>query len=154
MFSCFSLIVRLKQPERSLKMEENIQIVQDSYNKFADGDVAGILANCSEDVAWETPEIENAPFSGKRRGHSGVGEFFAQLDASEEFSRFEPMEFIAQNNRVVVLGKSAVTVRETGNSYESDWVHIFKIEDGKITDFLEFFDNAAAARAHQKATNA
>ena len=131
-------------------MENNVQIVQDAYNKFGAGDIAGLLANCSEDINWKTPEIENATFSGERRGHAEVGEFFAELDAEEEFSNFEPLEFIAQGDRVVVLGKLAVTVRETGKSYESDWVHIFTVKDGKITDFLEFFDNAAANRAYQK----
>lgn len=135
-------------------MENNIEIVQDAYNKFGTGDIAGLLENCSEDINWQTPEIENAAFTGKRRGHAEVGEFFAQLDAAEEFSKFEPTEFIAQGDRVVVLGKSAVTVRETGKSYETDWVHVFSVKDGKITGFLEFFDNAAANRAHQKATSA
>ncbi len=135
-------------------MEENVQIVQDCYNKFGEGDVAGILANCAEDVSWDTPEIENADFGGKRQGHDAVGEFFSQMSAAEETTKFEPTEFIAQGDRVVALGKYGATVRATGRSYESDWVHVFTVKDGKITSFHEFFDNALASRAFQKATNA
>jgi uncharacterized protein len=135
-------------------MEENIQIVQDCYNKFADGDIEGILANCSEDVDWDTPEIENASFGGRRQGHAGVSEFFAGMSAEEEVTKFEPREFIAQGDRVVALGTYAATVKETGRDYESDWVHVFTVRDGKIASFQEFFDNAAATRAFQRATNA
>lgn len=135
-------------------MEENVQVVKDSYDKFGNGDVEGILANCAEDVAWDTPEIENASFGGKRQGRDQVGDFSAQLDAAEETTKFEPTEFIAQGDRVVVLGKYGATVRETGRSYESDWVHVFTVKDGKITSFQEFFDNALASRAFQKSTTA
>ena len=135
-------------------MEDNVKIVQDCYNKFGEGNVAGILANCTEDIAWNTPEIENASFGGRRQGHAEVGEFFSRMAAEEEVTKFEPKEFIAQGDRVVALGTYGATVRETGRSYESDWVHVFTVRDGKITSFDEYFDNAAANRAFQKATTA
>ena len=135
-------------------MENNVQIVQECYKKFGEGDVAGILATCAEDVAWETPEIENATFGGRRSGHAGASEFFSRMAAEEETTKFEPKEFIAQGDRVVALGTYGATARETGRSYETEWVHVFTVKDGKITSFQEFFDNALASRAFQKATNA
>jgi len=135
-------------------MENNVQVVQDAYGKFTSGDIEGLLGILSEDVHWQTPEIENAPFGGTRRGLDGVGEFFALLAESEETTRFEPTEFITQGDRVVVLGKYGATVKETGRSYESDWVHVFTVRDGKILNFVEFFDNALASRAFQKAVTA
>ena len=132
----------------------NLQIVQDAYANFGSGDIAGLLSHLSADVKWRVPEIENASFAGARRGQEAVGEFFASLVAEEDITLFEPNEFISEGDKVVVLGKSAATVRATGRSYETDWVHIFTVNDGKITSFHEFFDNAAATRAYQKATNA
>ena len=135
-------------------MENNVQIVQDCYNKFGEGDIAGILAKCTDNVDWIMPEIENASFGGQRRGRDAVSEFFSRMDAEEEVLTFEPKEFIAQGDRVVALGKYAAQVRATGNTYESDWVHVFTVKDGKIASFQEFFDNAAATRAFQKAATA
>lgn len=135
-------------------MENNIQIIQDAYGKFTGGDIAGLLDLLSENVQWITPEIENAPFAGTRSGLGEVSEFFLLLDESEETTRFEPTEFIAQGDRVVALGKYGATVKETGRSYETDWVHVFTVKDGKISSFVEFFDNALASRAFQKATTA
>jgi len=130
--------------------ETNTKIVQDAYAKFAAQDIPGLLELCSENIEWEVPEVENASWAGKRNGVKAVGEFFSQLGESETFARFEPLEFVAQNDKVVVLGESDTTVNATGNSYQTEWVHVFHITDGKIAGFQEFFDNAAATRAFQK----
>lgn len=126
------------------------EIAQAAYAKFGSGDIAGLLTLLSDDVHWQTPDIEGAEFSGKRRGRQAVGEFFATLVSEEEITSFEPLEFLEDEDKVVVLGTSASTVRETGKSYHTEWVHIFTIIDGKIVSFVEFFDNAAATRAFEK----
>lgn len=132
----------------------NTQIVQQGYEKFGSGDIEGLLGLFADNIRWTVPEIENAPFSGSREGRAKVGEFFSELTAAEDITRFEPLEFIAQNDKVVVLGESAATVKSTGRSYETDWVHVFTLHDGKVIEFTEFFDNAAATRAFAKAATA
>jgi ketosteroid isomerase-like protein len=132
----------------------NIEIVKNGYEKFGSGDIPGLLSLFTDDIDWETPHVENAPFAGNRLGLSEVAEFFKLLDESEDIAYFEPTEFIAQGDRVVVLGRSKATVKSTGRSYETDWVHIFTIHEGKVTNFHEFFDNAAATRAFQKTASA
>lgn len=134
--------------------DSNLQVVQSGYEKFGSGDINGLLSLFDEDIKWTVPEIENAPFGGSRVGREAVGQFFSQLDEAEDITEFSPTEFIAQGDRVVVLGRSTSTVRSTGNTYSTDWVHVFRLEDGKVTEFLEFFDNAAATRAFQKAATA
>jgi ketosteroid isomerase-like protein len=128
----------------------NTDIVQAGYEKFGSGDIAGLLDLFADDISWETPAVENAPHAGKREGRDAVAAFFRLLSENEQITRFEPLEFIAQNDKVVVLGESAITVNATGNSYETPWVHIFTLHDGKVIEFQEFFDNAAATRAFQK----
>ena len=128
----------------------NTEIVQNAYGKFGSGDIPGLLSLLTDDIDWETPHVENAPFTGNRLGLKEVAEFFQLLNESEDFAYFEPTEFIAQGDKVVVLGRSKATVKSTDRSYETDWVHIFTVNDGKITHFHEFFDSAAATRAFQK----
>jgi ketosteroid isomerase-like protein len=79
-----------------------------------------------------------------------VAEFFKQLAEAEDFSHFAPNEFIAEGDRVIALGSSTATIKETGKTFKTDWVHVFTVKNGKITNFTEFFDNAAANRAYQK----
>lgn len=137
-----------------MSIEKNTQIVQEGYEKFGSGDIPGLLERFADDIQWTTPTVENAPFTGRRSGLEAVTEFFQLLNEAEEFSRFEPLEFVAQDDKVVVHGEFATTVKATGRSYESEWVHLFTLKDGKITNFLEFFDTAAANQAFQKATTA
>ena len=128
----------------------NTEIVQSAYECFGKGDIPGLITKLSDDIEWSVPEIENAAFAGSRTGKDAVGEFFTQLVEAEDMTRFEPLEFIAEGDKVVVLGESEATVRSTGKSYQTDWVHVFHVHDGKIKEFQEFFDNAAATRAFQK----
>jgi len=133
---------------------ENTKLVQLGYEKFGTGDIEGLIELFSDDIRWTTPLIEGASHSGARRGKDDVAEFFQLLSESEDFERFEPLEFVAQNDKVVVLGESSSLIKSTGRNFESSWVHIFHVRDGKISEFLEFFDNVAATKAYQKAANA
>jgi ketosteroid isomerase-like protein len=127
----------------------NTDIVKKGYECFGSGDIEGLLALYSDDISWETPRVDNAAYSGARRGKEAVHEFFGMLAESETFTQFEPTEFIAEGNKVVVLGSFEVTVTATGKSYSSDWVHVMTVEDGVVTAFREYFDTAAANQAHQ-----
>jgi len=132
------------------EIKVNTDIVQSGYEKFGTGDVEGLLELFADNILWQVPEIENAPFTGTREGKQAVGEFFKLLAENEKFDRFEPLEFIAQNDKVVVIGEVAATVTSTGRSYESQWVHVFNLVDVEITTFQEFFDTATVAKAFQK----
>jgi len=134
--------------------QENTKLVQKTYKLFKSGDIETLLNMYSDDVSWETPKVENAPFGGKISGRKSVGEFFSQLDDAEENLKLETTEFIAQGDKVVVLGNFAWRIKSTNKEYASDFAHIVTVADGKITGFYEFFDNAAAGRVYTAANAA
>jgi uncharacterized protein len=127
----------------------NTDIVRKAYECFGKGDIDGLLALYSEDIKWTTPKIDNAVYSGSRKGKEALAEFFDKLGDSEDFSNFEPKEFIAEGDKVVVIGEFAATVKATGNTYSAEWVHVSTVKDGKIAEFQEYFDTAEANKAHQ-----
>ncbi|MEZ5346476.1 MAG: nuclear transport factor 2 family protein [Pyrinomonadaceae bacterium] len=135
-------------------MSENAEIVKQAYGHFGSGNIDGLIGLMADDINWTTPEVKGSQMDSVINGSAKVREFFGKLSSSEEFTAFEPREFISEGNKVVVLGFSAGRVIETGRTFESDWVHIFTIENGRITGFHEFFDNAAVERAYQKAETA
>ena len=134
--------------------QENTELVKKAYGNFKTGDIQGLLNLLSEDVTWQLPEIENAPFSGRRQGRAQVAEFFTSLANDQDTLQFEPREFIAQNDKVVALGTYSWRVKTTGREYGGEWAHVFTIRDGKVTGFNEYMDTAAATAAHQKAASA
>ncbi|MEQ1763543.1 MAG: nuclear transport factor 2 family protein [Pyrinomonadaceae bacterium] len=127
----------------------NTEIVKKGYECFGSGDIEGLLELYSDDISWETPKVDNAAYSGARQGKEAVLEFFGMLAESETFTKFEPTEFIAEGDRVVVLGKFEANVKATGKTFATDWVHVMTVKDGKVTAFREHFDTAAANQAHQ-----
>jgi uncharacterized protein len=129
--------------------QENAELVQQGYKHFKNGDIQGLLGLLSEDVEWTQPEIEGVPFSGTRRGPERVGEFFSQVFDTEEPLHFEPREFVAQGEKVVALGDYAWRVKSTGREYESDFVHVFTVRDGKVAKYQEFMDTAVVGAAYR-----
>ena len=128
---------------------ENTQLVKQGYQHFKNGDIQGLLGLLSEDVEWTQFEIEGVPFSGTRRGPERVGEFFSQVFDTEEPLQFEPREFVAQGDKVVALGHHAWRVKSTGREYETDFVHVFTVRDGKVAKYQEFMDTAVVGAAYR-----
>jgi uncharacterized protein len=128
---------------------ENTEIVQKAYEAFGRGDVTTIMEMIDEDVEWILPgDMEMSPnILGRRRGKEVVRQWFGQLAVDMEFEEFTPMEFIAQNDKVAVMGHSRTRVKATGKVAESDWMQVFTIKDGKVIRFQEYFDTYARAMA-------
>lgn len=132
--------------------QESVRVVKEAYGAFQRADIPGLLGTLADDVEWWTPGApEQIPYAGRRRGRGEVGEFFARLSESEEITHFEPQEFIAQGERVVVLGNYRGRTRRAGRDYDLDWLHVFTVRGGRVASFREYVDTAALAEAHRAA---
>jgi hypothetical protein len=128
----------------------NVQVVEQLYTAFGGGDVAGILGVLSEDVDWLfVGRPEDVPFAGPRHGHQQMIEFFTIVGQTADVLAFGPSEIIAFDDKVLVLGHERVRVRATDKIFETDWAHLFTIEDGKIVRLREFYDTATIAEAYR-----
>lgn len=135
--------------------EKNVQLTKGAYAAFKRGDIAGLLNTLADDVGWFLPGPKDIiPVLGQRRGRQQVAEFFSKLAELQESEQFEPREFIAQGDTVVVLGHYRWRVKSTKRVFESDWAHVFTIRNGKITNFHEYFDTDAAVAAYRAAQTA
>jgi uncharacterized protein len=128
----------------------NVTLVKSLYAAFGKGDTATIVAAVAPDVDWEpVGRASDFPTLGPRKGPAAVQEFFGLVGSNLTFSEFSPKEFYAVGDKVFVLGRYAMTVKKTGKSMASDWVHIFTVAGGKVTIFREFLDTARAAEAYR-----
>lgn len=118
-------------------------IVQQAYEAFGRGDVAGVLKLVAEQVDWEFVGSPNLPYAGRRRNHKEVADFFAAVARADDIHGFEPQEFIEAGEHVTVLGWESSTARETGKAFQTPWVHVFTVKDGKVTRWRGFFNTAA-----------
>ncbi len=74
-----------------------------------------------------------------------MADFFQKLDANVGIEAFEPLEFVAEADRVLVIGWSRGRVKSTGCMFDNRWVIAFSFRDGKITNFEEYADTQALA---------
>jgi ketosteroid isomerase-like protein len=122
-----------------------VEVVQSAYASFQRGDIASVLARCSNDVTWFLPGDPGVvPVAGLRDGVSEVAEFFSTLAETQDAERFEPREFISQGEKVIALGEYRWRVKKTGKVFTSDFAHVFTVRDGMVVGFPEYYDTAAA----------
>ncbi len=134
--------------------EQNTSIVQQAYAKFKNNDIESLLDLMSDAVEWELPEVAGVPVAGRRQGRAAVAEFFRQLAETQSLVNFEPMEFVAQGDKVIVLGSYTWQIKANRGQFTCDWAHVFTVRNGRIFRFQEYTDTAAVARAYHYAAAA
>lgn len=129
--------------------QENKQLVMQGYQKFLNKDINGLLELFTDDIEWIGAKAEELPFAGDYHGKNEVVQYFTQLEQAQEAQMYEPRDFIAEGDKVVVTGQSRWTVKSTGQTYDNPWVHVFTLRDGKVARFVQYNDTAAAAKAYR-----
>ena len=123
--------------------QQNVDIVKRGYECFGKGDLDGLIQLMSENVEWSSPGPADLPTAGHRQGHDQVRQFFGTLNELYVFEQFDPQQFVAQGDTVVVLGIDRVVVKATGKAVEAAWAHAFTVRNGTIVRFQEYVDTAA-----------
>ena len=131
-----------------MSAQQNIQIVKDAYAAFGRGDIQGLVALFAEDIEWISPG-EGLPLAGTHRGLARVEGFFQRVSEMLEISFLEPREFVAQGDRVLVVGFSRGRVKATNRAFENNWVIAFTVRNGKVTNVREYIDTLALAQGFE-----
>ena len=128
-----------------MSIEKNIQTVRDFFAAIGRGDKEALVALVAEDIEWIIPG-KDWPLAGTRHGHAGLADLLETASASIETST-EPREFVAQGDRVFVVGFATGKIKATNKTFEDDWIFAITVRDGKLTRIREYIDTQALARA-------
>jgi uncharacterized protein len=120
-----------------------LDVVQQAYAAFGQGDIPTLLKLITDEVDWECVAPKTLPYAGRRRTPQEVANFFESLPQADDIHAFEPREFIEAGEHVTVLGWEKTTAIDTKKLFETEWVHVFTVKSGKITRWRGFFDTAA-----------
>ena len=131
-----------------MSSEKNIQTVKDFFAAIGRGDKERLLALVAEDIEWIIPG-EDWPLAGTRRGHAGLADLLETASKSIETST-EPREFIAQGDKVLVIGFAKGKIKATNKAFEDHFVFAITVQNGKVTNIREYIDTQALARASQR----
>jgi len=106
-------------------------------NIIADDVTLGSLAEGSPQV----------PFTARRTSKAGVRAYLDDLMRDWEMISHAMDDFIAQNDRVAVVGRAVWRHKGTGKVADTRKVDIWRFHDGKAVDFEEYYDTAGLIAA-------
>jgi uncharacterized protein len=131
-----------------MSIEENVQIVKDFFAAVGSYNKQDLLALVAEDVEWIVPG-EDWPLAGTHRGHAGLAAVLQNASEEVEMTYPKPPEFVAQEDRVLVIGVATGKIKATNKPFKDDWVFDITVRDRKLTKIREYIDTQALARAAQ-----
>jgi ketosteroid isomerase-like protein len=135
-----------------MSTQENVQIVKDLFAAMGRGDERGLLALSAEDIEWIVPG-EDWPLAGTHRGHAGLADLLRKASEMVEISYPKPPEFVAQGDRVLVVGFAKGRIKATNRTFEDNWVFDITVRNGKVATNREYIDTQALARASEMAAS-
>ena len=116
-----------------MSIEKNVEIVKNFLAALGRRDKQGLLALSAEDIEWIIPG-EDWPLAGTHRGHAGLEDLLQKANETVETSYPEPPEFIAQGDRVLVVGFATGKIKATNRTFEDHWVFDITVRNGKVTN--------------------
>ena len=131
-----------------MSIKENVQIVKNFLAALGRRDKQGLLALSAEDIEWIIPG-EGWPLAGTHRGHAGLADLLQKASKTLETSYPKPPEFVAQGDRVLVVGFARGRIIATNKTFEDHWVFAITVRNGKLTKVREYIDTLALARASE-----
>ena len=121
----------------------NVEIIRRGYDEFA----AGRLAEYLERVAHPEFELDMSnwgPAAYTYRGQAGFRSFLRALDRLWERFDIQPVRFIGDDDRVVVVIRVEARGRESGVEVSAQYANTWTFRDGKVIR-AEWFDDPDAA---------
>ena len=131
-----------------MSTQQNVEVVKNFLAALGRRDKQGLLALSTEDMEWIIPG-ENWPLAGTHRGHAGLEALLQRANEKVETSYPHPPEFIAQGDRVLIIGFATGRIKATNRTFEDHWVFAITVRNGKVTNIREYIDTQALARASE-----
>lgn len=117
-----------------------VEVVKTMYDGFAAGDISRAVSVVHPDVEW----IEMFPYEGVYRGQDALLALFERV--SQDFDRYDMSfdDWIVDSERVAVLGRYRVRRKGRTDIYESRFVHLFWVQQGKVVKYEQVCDRRTA----------
>lgn len=125
-----------------MEINTNRQTVNKIYDACGNGDINTVLEQFTDDGTWTYVMPDGSvPFAGTFKGKQQIGEWFRLFGSQVQTTNFQINRLLVDgDDLVVVLGHEDGTIEETGNLYNTDWLHLFYLKDGKVIKFVEYVD--------------
>ena len=130
--------------------QQNIDLIKKLYEAFGKGEIDTIIDHLASRFVWRFDAPPTVPFAGDFKTPDEVRRaFFGSLAESQKDQALNAEEFVAHDDKVVMIGRYSAMVTATNKRIDVAVVHVFTIQNGKITRYLNFTDSARIAEAYK-----
>jgi ketosteroid isomerase-like protein len=127
-------------------MTHNADLIRNTYDAFARGDIATVLALLDPKVEWT--EAAGFPYAGTYRGPEAVlAEVLIRLGTEWDDFEAVPDRIAADDGIVIATGTYSGTFKATGRSFAARFAHAWEMRDGKVVRFEQIADTAKVQEA-------
>ena len=130
----------------------NVAILTDAYRRWSDSRGASAdhwLAICDQNIRFGSiaAPLESVAYMADYRSRDELGAYFAGLARDWAMIAFRVDHFVAQGDRVVMLGYCSWRAKASGKVVATPKCDSWRFVDGKAVEFYEYFDTAQVVAA-------
>lgn len=123
--------------------EEMLELIRSAYAARADGDVEGLVTAFHPEGLFTLMGDKSAlALTGSMQGHPTLREAFGQFIADFGFEGREILTELVDGNRAAVHSRVVVRYHPTGKTFSTEIRDLFRFQDDKIAELIEFADTA------------
>ena len=123
---------------------DNVELVKQGYQYFAEGNVEAVLELFHPEMEWN--ECKGFPYisgDGLFIGPNAVVQnVFAKIPENMDDFQVDIQELFGSGDRVVMVGHYKGVWKETGKEFKANATHVWTVKDEKATHFFQAVDTA------------
>ena len=128
------------------------RILTDAYRQWSQSRGASAdhwIAICDPSIRFGTlaEPLANVAYMAEYRSRDELGAYFSGLTRDWEMLEYRVDHFVAQGDRVVMLGHCSWRAKKSGQVVSTPKCDSWRFADGKAVEFYEYFDTAQVAQA-------
>jgi hypothetical protein len=130
----------------------NTATLAEAYRRWSEsrgGSADHWISICAPDIRFGSiaETVPSVDYMTDYRSRDALGAYFAGLTRDWEMVDYRVDNFVAQGDRVVMLGHCSWRAKQSGKVVSTPKCDSWRFADGKAVEFYEFFDTAQVMMA-------
>ncbi|MCA1429362.1 MULTISPECIES: nuclear transport factor 2 family protein [unclassified Bradyrhizobium] len=123
--------------------EDMLATIRHAYAARGDDDVEGLVTTFHPEGAFTLKgDKSTLELAGSVQGHPALRGAFGQLIEDFGFENRKILAELVDGDRVAVHSRVDVRYHPTGKTFSTELLDLFRFQDGKIVELIEFADTA------------
>ena len=123
--------------------EEMLDVIKRAYAARGEGDVKGLVATFHPEGLFNLVGDNSAlHLTGSVQGHEPLHDAFGQFIDHFDFEKREILSELVEGNCAAIRSRLVIRYRPSGKVFSTEVLDLFKFQDGKIIELIEFADTA------------